>query len=62
MKLLKQQSNSLYILFKDEETSRYYIEGVKEGRTILIGDKDDAESFILYGVGQNKTEINKLFN
>lgn len=61
MILLKEQSNDKYKLFKDESLGLYYIRGIKENKTVLIGDKEQSENFILDGLAEMKEEINELF-
>lgn len=58
---LKSQSTQNYSLYKDEQTGLYYIRRVKDKKTILIGDKDQSEHFILDGLWLNKDEVKELF-
>lgn len=46
--ILKSQSNFKYTLFK--ENNLYYIQCNKSNKTKLIGDKEVAEEYILYGI------------
>ncbi len=48
--VLKSQSNSRLQLVKDTITGLYYLREVKTGKEELIGNKDKAENYILYGV------------
>jgi hypothetical protein len=48
--VLKSQSNSRLQLLKDAITGLYYLREVRTGKEELIGNKDKAENYILYGV------------
>lgn len=63
MILLKEQSKNSdkYKLFKDESLGLYYIRRKKDGKTVLIGDKEKADNFIIYGLDEMKEEITELF-
>jgi len=61
MTFLKSQSTLAYRLLKNEKTKLYYIRRIKDKKTVLIGDNDKAEPFILYGLAENKEEIKELF-
>lgn len=58
---LKSQSTQRYHLLRDNETSLYYIRRLKDKNTILIGDKEASENFILDGLAVNMEEIKELF-
>lgn len=59
MILLQSQSNKKFELLKDSN-SLYYIKRTKDKKTALIGDRDEAENFILYGIYENKEELKTL--
>lgn len=46
--VLKGQSNYNYIMYK--ENNLYYIENRQTGKNTLIGNKEQSEDFILYGI------------
>ena len=48
--VLKSQSNSRLQLLKDTITGLYYLREVRTGKEELIGNRDKAENYILYGV------------
>lgn len=49
--VLKRQSTPHYTLIK--ENNEYFIECVKSGKRNSIGNKDQAEEIILYGIPKN---------
>lgn len=61
---LKEQSTEKYKLYKDISLGLYYVFGVKENKTVEIGDRDESEPFILYGLGDEdlKEDLQQLFN
>jgi hypothetical protein len=60
MNLLITQSNQKYALLKDEATKTYHIKRLKDNKIALLGDRDDAEWFILYGIEANKEDLKTL--
>lgn len=60
LNLLFSQSSNAYQLLKDEVQKLYYIRRVKDMRVALIGDSDEAEWFILYGIDANKEDLRNL--
>lgn len=61
MTFLKSQSTQNYHLYRDNETSLFYIKSMKNKKTILIGDKEQSEEFILFGLQENIKEVLNLF-
>lgn len=61
---LKEQSTEKYKLYKDISLGLYSVFGVKENKTVEIGDRDESEPFILYGLGDEdlKEDLQQLFN
>lgn len=59
-KLLRKQSGVDYLLLKDE-SMQYYIYRLKDKKAVLVGCKDKAEEFILYGLYDNRDEVKQLF-
>lgn len=56
--ILKSQSTDHYTLLKKENL--YYIKREKDKKVALIGDRDEAEEFILYGIEENLDELKNL--
>lgn len=54
------QSNFKYNFLKDEAQKLYYIKRIKDGKIALVGNKDDAEFFIIYGIDANKEDLTSL--
>lgn len=46
--VLKGQSNYKYIMYKEDNL--YYIENRQTKQNLLIGNKEQSEDFILYGI------------
>lgn len=59
-KILEKQSNSEYLLLKDNN-KMYYLYKTRTKETVLIGNNDAAELFILYGLNENKEEVKSYF-
>jgi len=59
--LLVSQSNFRYQYLKDEETKLYYIRRVKDMKTVLVGDREDALNFTLYGLSEMAEDVQALF-
>ena len=60
--VLSVQSTKSFKLIKKQSTKQYFIKRVKDSKTILIGDRDKSEDFILYGLFANRNEVKQLFN
>jgi hypothetical protein len=60
--VLSVQSTKSFKLIKKNSTKQYFIKRVKDSKTILIGDRDKSEDFILYGLFANRNEVKQLFN
>lgn len=58
---LASQSSANHELYKDEQTKLYYIFRNKDNKMALIGDVDEAEWIILYGIEANKDDLDILF-
>ena len=57
------QSSFKYNFLKDEAQKLYYIKRIKDGKIALVGDKEQAEEIILFGIDANKEDlINLTFN
>lgn len=59
--ILFRQSNERYKLIKNTASNTYYICRQKDKKTVEIGDKDNAEPFVLYGLQEMKEEVINLF-
>lgn len=59
MTILNKHSTYKYQLLK--ENGIYYIRRVKDKKTVLIGDKEVSDNFIIYGLSAMKEEINELY-
>lgn len=59
MIILNRHSTYKYQLLK--ENGVYYIRRVKDKKTVLIGDKEKSDNFIIYGLSEMKEEIAELF-
>lgn len=57
--VLKTQSTKDYKLIRIQNS--YYIKRVKDNETILLGDKDKAENYILDGLHTMRVEVKQLF-
>ena len=60
LQVLFSQSNKKYQLLKDTEENLYYIKRLKDNKTVLIGDREQSEDYILDGLFECKKEIEKL--
>ena len=60
MRVLQAQSTLRYTLLKNVKKGTYYILRHKDKKKALIGDKNDAEWFILYGIAENKEDLQTL--
>lgn len=60
MKLLQAQSTRTHQLYKNEKKGLYYVVRIKDNKRSLIGDKNESEDYILYGISANKKEIETL--
>jgi len=60
--VLSVQSTKSFKLIKKNSTKQYFIKRVKDSKTILIGDRDKSEDFILYGLFANREDVKQLFN
>ena len=60
--VLSVQSTKSFKLIKKQSTKQYFIKRVKDSKTILIGDRDKSEDFILYGLFANREDVKQLFN
>jgi len=60
MTILQSQSNQKYTLLKDSKTNIYYIKRNKDRKKAVIGNRDDAELYILYGINDNKEDLKQL--
>lgn len=60
--VLSVQSTKSFKLIKKNSTKQYFIKRVKDSKTILIGDRDKSEDYILYGLFANRNEVKQLFN
>ena len=60
MTLLLSQSNKSFELYKDEKEKLYYIKRVKDSKVGLIGDIDEAEWMVLYGIEANKEDLKTI--
>lgn len=60
---LESQSTDRYKLLKNLAFGLYYIRREKDLKTVLIGDRDECEPFILYGLGDIdlKQDVEQLF-
>lgn len=60
---LESQSTDKYKLLKDVSLGLYFIRRQKDLKTVEIGDKDESEPFILYGLGDTdlKQDVEQLF-
>jgi len=58
---LKAQSTIKYTFIKDESKGLYFIRRNRDKKTILIGDKEQSEEFILFGLQENIKEVLNLF-
>lgn len=60
---LESQSTDKYKLLKNLAFGLYYIRRQKDLKTVLIGDRDETEPFILYGLGDEdlKQDVEQLF-
>lgn len=60
---LESQSTDRYKLLKNLAFGLYYIRREKDLKTVLIGDRDETEPFILYGLGDTdlKQDVEQLF-
>lgn len=60
---LESQSTERYKLLKDIDSCLYFILRKKDNKTVLLGDKDEAEPFILYGLNDIdlKEDVRELF-
>lgn len=61
MTFLKSQSTQNYHLYRDNNTSLFYVKCMKNKKIVLIGDREVSESFILDGLAVNMQEIKELF-
>lgn len=59
--ILKAQSTLKYTLLKDENLGLYFIRRNKDKKTVEIGNKDDAEEYILFGLQENIKDVLNLF-
>lgn len=57
---LPSQSNLKYNLMKDETNKLYYIKRLRDNKLALIGNRDEAEEFVLFGIDANKEELKTL--
>lgn len=62
MKILKSQSTKEFRLLKNLKTKLYYIRRIKDKKLILLGDRDESETFILDGLHANKQEVLDMFD
>lgn len=62
MRILKSQSTKEFRLLKNLKTKLYYIRRIKDKKLILLGDRDESETFILDGLHVNKQEVLDMFN
>lgn len=58
---LKAQSTIKYTFIKDESKGLYFIRRNRDKKTILIGDKEASEDFILFGLQENIKDVLTLF-
>lgn len=58
---LKSQSTQNYRLYRDNENNLYFIRRQKDKKTVNLGDKEQAENYILDGLNQYTEEIKELF-
>lgn len=54
------QSSFKYNFLKDEAQKLYYIKRIKDGKIALVGDKEQAVEFILFGIDANKEDLTSL--
>lgn len=59
MKYLKSQSTPHYELLKSSK-GIYYIKRLSDNLKAKVGDRDEAELFILYGIEPNKEDLTTL--
>lgn len=59
MQYLKSQSTAQYELLKSKD-NLYYIKRISDKKQALVGDRDEAELFILYGIEANKQDLKTL--
>lgn len=58
---LKAQSTIKYTFIKDESKGLYFIRRNRDKKTILVGDKEQSEEFILFGLQENIKDVLTLF-
>lgn len=61
--VLESQSTERYKLLKDVEAGLYFIRRQKDLKTIEIGDRDESEPYILYGLNDIdlRQDVKELF-
>jgi hypothetical protein len=58
--ILQSQSTFKYNLLKDLDASLYYVVRIRDNKKALLGDKEEALDFILYGIAENKEDLKTL--
>ena len=58
--VLWSQSTKRYTMLKDEQTKTYYIQRGKDKKKACLGNNDDCEDWILYGILANKEDLKTL--